>query len=200
MTTAVQRLSIGISSKNILFRMKKNLPNNLYSFGSSTQISLRKQSTTEQFNASIDSTSTKVIAQPARRDYANRFLVSAEVTISKIFPAGFGWQYGSVIAGDMGYQASDVGFALMTGAGDFAGVLIGHSTFYAIKSLYAPEVNVSKELHTGLFLASAAFFSGGAWQPIVNTLQSAGYSYVGVTGVTTIVCASAFLLVYAYLE
>jgi len=121
-----------------------------------------------------------------------RFQVTAEVTVSKIFPAGFGWQAGSVVAADMGLTGTDAGFALMTGVGDFWGVFLGHSLFYSIKSLFSEDVQVTKEIHTGAFLASAAFFSGSAWQPVVNTLQSAGYSYIGVTGFTTIFCAASF--------
>lgn len=121
-----------------------------------------------------------------------RFFLTTEVTLSKIFPAGFGWQAGSVVAGDMGLTATDAGFALMTGVGDFTGVFLGHSVFYAVKSLFAKDVSVFKEVNTAFFLGSAAFFSGTAWQPIVNTLQSAGYSFVGVTGITTMACAASF--------
>ena len=39
---------------------------------------------------------------------AARFKGMFEVTISKIFPAGFGWQGASVIADNMGYQVRDV--------------------------------------------------------------------------------------------
>jgi len=121
-----------------------------------------------------------------------RFLLTAEVAVSKIFPAGFGWQMAATMAGDMGYQATDVSFALMTGAGDFAGVLLGHSAYYTLKHLTGAPVHLTWEYKTGLFLASAAFFSGTAWQPVVNTLQAAELPLVHVAGVTTLACGAAF--------
>jgi uncharacterized membrane protein YfcA len=118
--------------------------------------------------------------------------VTTEVIISKIFPAGAGWQLGSILANDLGQSTTDPIFALITGLGDFTGVFLGHTTFYAIKSLFVKEVDVKQQAHTGFFLASAALFSGTAWQPVVNTLQGAGYSYLGVTSITTIACAASF--------
>lgn len=55
---------------------------------------------------------------------ANRFLVTAEVTVSKIFPAGFGWQSASVVADGMGMQADSFNFAVTTGAGDAVGYVV----------------------------------------------------------------------------
>ena len=103
-----------------------------------------------------------------------RFIVTAEVTASKIFPAGFGWQYGSVIAGNLGYAGTDLGFALATGVGDATGVFLGHTLFYAIKSTFDSSVKMSQEVQTGVFLGSAAFCSGGVWQPLVNLFQLSG--------------------------
>merc|ERR1719408_1033621 len=64
-----------------------------------------------------------------------RFALTAEVLVSKIFPAGFGWQAGSLVADQkFGLGADTMGFALTTGVGDFTGVLVGHTVFYAIKN------------------------------------------------------------------
>jgi len=96
----------------------------------------------------------------------NRFKTTVEVSVSKIFPAGFGWQTFSVLAGDMGYTATDAGFALMTGLGDFTGVFLGHSTYYVLKSAIEKEkkTDVGQEIQTAFFLGSAAFCSGKiAW-------------------------------------
>jgi len=145
--------------------------------------------------SSVVSSSESVVSKEPEASslgLANRFLVTTEVIISKIFPAGAGWQFGSFLAGDMGLKATDMSFALMTGLGDFSGVLLGHTAFYAIKSLFVKDIDVKQQAHTGFFLASAAFFSGTAWQPVVNTLQGAGYSYLGVTSITTIACAASF--------
>ena len=53
-----------------------------------------------------------------------RFVVTAEVTVSKIFPAGFGWQTASVLADGMGMQSDTWNFALTTGAGDAIGYVV----------------------------------------------------------------------------
>ena len=79
-----------------------------------------------------------------------RFVVTAEVTISKLFPAGFGWQAGSIVAAQQGFGASDLGFFALTGAGDFAGVLLGHSIFYTLKSFIDPSIKASQEIQVFL--------------------------------------------------
>ena len=63
-------------------------------------------------------------AAAATDGMANRFLVTAEVTVSKIFPAGFGWQSASVVADGMGMQADSFNFAVTTGAGDAVGYVV----------------------------------------------------------------------------
>lgn len=65
---------------------------------------------------------------------ANRFVVTAEVTVSKIFPAGFGWQTSSIIAENtFGFAPDSINFALTTGVGDALGVLGGHCLYYSAK-------------------------------------------------------------------
>ena len=131
-------------------------------------------------------------AAPTGGGIGQRFLVTAEVTVSKLFPAGFGWQYGSIIAGDMGFKAADAGFAVVTGLGDMAGVFLGHTIFYALKSMVSSKVSVSQEIQTGFFLGSAAFCSGAAWQPVVNFLQLTNAPFVQVAGCTWVACGLAF--------
>jgi hypothetical protein len=123
-----------------------------------------------------------------------RFLSTAEVTVSKIFPAGFGWQTASVVASNnFGFATDSLNFALSTGVGDALGVLGGHMAFYtAKKSLVDSEINLTSELHTGILLGSAAFCSGTAWQPLVNAFQGANLSFVSVFTGTWIGCAVAF--------
>ena len=107
---------------------------------------------------------------------AERFKVTAEVTISKIFPAGLGWQSSSIVAEDMlGYTPDSIAFALTTGFGDAVGVMLGHCAFYAAKKSITNDdsINMNRETQTGLLLASAAFCSGTAWQPLVDMLQAA---------------------------
>ena len=56
-------------------------------------------------------------AAPKASAPPNRHVVTAEVIVSKILPAGFGWQASSVVAGDMGFEADTLSFALTTGVG-----------------------------------------------------------------------------------
>lgn len=126
-----------------------------------------------------------------------RFKVTAEVTTSKIFPAGFGWQSSSILASSyLGYGSDTVGFALTTGVGDGIGVFIGHSLYYLAKKNVIDDgsINMERETQTGLLLGSAAFCSGTAWQPIVNILQAADLTFVQVFSGTWIGCATAFYL------
>jgi len=94
-----------------------------------------------------------------------------EVTVSKIFPAGFGWQMASIYAGNAGLASTSVPFFLATGMGDCVGVFLGHTGFKAIQKAAGYEVNLKNETQTGLHLGSAAFMSGAAWQPTLNALQ-----------------------------
>eukprot|EP00962_Isochrysis_galbana_P057177 scaffold29436_cov110-Isochrysis_galbana.AAC.1 len=107
-----------------------------------------------------------------------RMTATVEVIVSKIFPAGFGWQAASLVAGQQGFEPDSVNFFLTTGAGDFTGVLIGHSSLVMYKALAGKTNSVKGDLVIGLWLSSAAFCSGLAWQPVVNFLHDdAGCSF-----------------------
>lgn len=124
----------------------------------------------------------------------SRFIVTAEVTVSKIFPAGFGWQSSSIIAeNNLGYAPETMSFAMTTGFGDAVGVLGGHVAYYAAKKAAVDSsIDMTSELHTGILLASAAFCSGTAWQPLVNAFQGAGLSFNEVFFGTWAGCGLAF--------
>lgn len=129
--------------------------------------------------------------------FANRLKVTAEVTVSKIFPAGFGWQSSSILAEDyLGYSADSVAFALTTGLGDAVGVLVGHSAFYAAKKAVTSDesIDMDREAQTGLLLASAAFCSGTVWQPLVDMLQGMNLPFLQVFAGTWVGCGTAFYL------
>ena len=113
---------------------------------------------------------------------AKRFVVTAEVTVSKIFPAGFGWQTSSIIAENhLGYAADSAAFSLTTGLGDAVGVLAGHTAYYAAKKATVDSsIDMEREAHVGVLLGSAAFCSGTAWQPLVDALQGAELSFMQV--------------------
>ena len=124
----------------------------------------------------------------------DRFVVTSEVVVSKIFPAGFGWQTASVLAGSsFGFASDSMNFALATGLSDAVGVLSGHYLYYATKkSLVDSSIDLTRELHTGILLSSAAFCSGTAWQPLVNALQGANLSFAEVFTGTWVGCGVAF--------
>jgi hypothetical protein len=142
---------------------------------------------------------------PAQEDTApispgmvDRFKITAEVTVSKIFPAGFGWQSSSIVAEDyLGYAPDSVAFALTTGLGDAIGVMAGHCAYFAVKKQLVDDpdsINMERESQTGLLLASAAFCSGTAWQPLVDALQAAELSFGQVFAGTWLGCGTAFYL------
>ena len=121
-----------------------------------------------------------VIKEAEKSSLAKRFVVTSEVTVSKIFPAGFGWQTSSIIAENhLGYAPDSAAFALTTGLGDAVGVLAGHTAFYAAKKATVDSsINMEREAHVGLLLGSAAFCSGTAWQPLVDLLQGMNLSFM----------------------
>ena len=125
---------------------------------------------------------------------SSRFGITFEVMVSKIFPAGFGWQLSSVIAEEnFGFAADSAQFALTTGAGDGIGVLIGHTAYYMVKKATVdPTIDALAQLNTGILLGSAAFCSGTVWQPTVDAFTKLGCSFTGAAVGTTVVCGLAF--------
>lgn len=137
-----------------------------------------------------------VEAEPSKNIGA-RTTLTAEVSASKIFWAGFGWQGMSCVAGAQGLEATSVGFALMTGMGDFMGVATGHSLYYALKKMAVDgEIDMAAQVQTGIYLGTAAFMSGTAWQPVVNACQAIGLGFnpsLVITGAITGTCFFAGL-------
>ena len=92
--------------------------------------------------------------------------IHRQVVVSKIFPAGFGWQGSSIVADGMGFQPDQLGFFTITGVGDFVGVFTGHTLYYGLKKATVdPEIDMGEQIGASVWLASAAFCSGFAWQP-----------------------------------
>ena len=122
-----------------------------------------------------------------------RFRVTGEVLVSKIFPAGFCWQGASVLAEQLDFATHSAAFALTTGAGDALGVMAGHFLFYSLaKSTYRPQTNLREEAQTGLLLSTAAFGSGALWQPTVNLCHSLDFGFTSSLGITGLVCGATF--------
>merc|ERR1711988_1387310 len=125
----------------------------------------------------------------------NRFVVTAEVIVSKIFPAGFGWQGASVVAGQYGYEATDLGFFLMTGVGDAIGVGLGHFGYMCLKKGATGNGDLNQEFGTATLLSTACIFSGTAWQPIVNFLHDTAHLPFDPTAAGVVVgCGSMFFI------
>ena len=94
----------------------------------------------------------------------NRLGPTLDVIFSKLFPAGFCWQLASMLTKA---DPSTSKFALTTGLGEAAGVLVGHVLYSFIKGGYDKSV-----LETAILLATGTLCSGSSWQPVVNALQS----------------------------
>jgi len=154
--------------------------------------------TTKKKNSTTSDGATTIPTADAKEEssgLAKRFTITAEVIVSKIFPAGFGWQSSSILAENyLGYAPDTTAFALTTGLGDAAGVLLGHCGYYALKKSVTgnEKILMKREFDTGVLLASAAFCSGSLWQPLVDVLQGANLSFFSVFCGTWVGCGTAF--------
>merc|ERR1711907_742418 len=92
-----------------------------------TAIDVRKNKDDKKRQMSTTTVDAAASSTPSFSEFfMSRTLVTAEVLVSKIFPAGFGWQLFSVIAdSQMGLAGDSLGFYLMTGLGDGLFVLGG---------------------------------------------------------------------------
>ena len=124
----------------------------------------------------------------------SRFGITFEVMVSKIFPAGFGWQLSSVIAEEnFGFAADSASFALTTGVGDGIGVLTGHTLYYLIKKqVIDPTIDATAQLNTGILLGTAAFCSGTMWQPTVDAFTKLGCNFTQAAAGTVVVTGLSF--------
>jgi len=144
------------------------------------------------FNPNADK--SKSLEETHASVIGRRMTVTAEVGISKIFPAGFGWQTAAYFAENAGMEATDMSFFLSTGIGDGIGVCMGHTAYCAVKKAVtgSEDIELGKELQVGIMLGSAAVCSGGIWQPTVNALQSAGWEFTNSVIATGSVATLAF--------
>jgi len=144
------------------------------------------------FNPNADK--SKSLEETHASVIGRRMTVTAEVGISKIFPAGFGWQTAAYFAENAGMEATDMSFFLSTGIGDGIGVCMGHTAYCAVKKAVtgSEDIELGKELQVGIMLGSAAVCSGGIWQPTVNALQSAGWEFTNSVIATGGVATLAF--------
>ena len=125
----------------------------------------------------------------------SRFTTMFEVTVSKIFPAGAGWQAASIVADGMGHAADSAAFAAITGVGDGLAVAAGHTGYFAVKKAIGVDdkIDIGEQAGLGVWLGAAAVCSGGIWQPFVNAAQaSEKLPFLAVAGGTCAACGGAF--------
>lgn len=119
-----------------------------------------------------------------------RTVQTVEAIVSKLFPAGCGWQSASIIAENAGYLPTNLPFFLSVGIGEGLAVGLGHLTYYGIKNrLSKQSIDMSLQRGSALQLATAATMSGTIWQPSVNLLSNHGFlttaiGTVGICGLT----------------
>jgi len=135
-----------------------------------------------------------------------RLKLTAEITVSKLFPGGFAWQTMGTLAGTVGYDSKSLGFAMFTGVGDFLGVGFGHMIYKLIQRRLALTANanihdpaskwvvpdIATEAQTALWLGSAALCSGTLWQPMVNLFSLLGAGFWPVFFGTGAMCSLFF--------
>lgn len=184
-------VTIRRSTLNKLQRGKRlfaSLPN--------TSLDKEQRRSIHQTSPNESSVTAETLSLPTQveTDYLNRFKITGEVMVSKLFPAGFGWQSASILAEHMGFSSDSLSFALTTGMGDGIGVILGHCAFYGAKKVITgnEKILMKREFDTAILLGSAAFCSGTMWQPLVNFLQASNLSFSGVFTGTTIGCGMAF--------
>jgi len=133
---------------------------------------------------------------PSTSSSKGRWAYTTEILVSKIFPAGFGWQGASCIAdANLGFAADSVQFALSTGLGDATGVIVGHQLYHLVKSKVSDRpVDMEAELKTATWLATGALCAGSAWQPAVNLFAgSMGLGFTSTFLGVTAVCGTMFM-------
>ena len=121
----------------------------------------------------------------------SRYLKTSEVVVSKLFPAGCGWQAASIVAENLNYLPSTMPFFLTVGLGEGLAVGVGHLTYYTIKKkLINNEINMKNEMGSALQLGTAATMSGTIWQPTVNALSN--YDFIVASSGTFMICGLTF--------
>lgn len=124
-----------------------------------------------------------------------RLASSVEVTASKIFPAGAGWQLASIVADNAGFASTALPFFATVGLGDCAGVFLGHVGWQLVKSkLKGAELDLGAEMQVGSLLGGAAFFSGFTWQIALNAFNKLGLTFTQSLGGVGLATTAAFFL------
>ena len=144
--------------------------------------------------AGLQRTVASVSARTQYRSVGERLASSAEVAVSKIFPAGAGWQTASIVAGKMGLGSTSLAFFLTVGMGDLLGVFIGHTLYQILKKKLTNDasIKVRDQVQVATLLGGAAFFSGSTWQPALNAATALGLGFNGAFLAVGVACTMAF--------
>ena len=119
-----------------------------------------------------------------------RSVQTVEAIVSKLFPAGCGWQTASIVADNASYLPTTLPFFLSVGLGEGLAVGLGHITYYGLKNkMLSLKTDMSLQRGSALQLGTAAAMSGTIWQPSVNLFSEYGFTTtalgtVGICGLT----------------
>lgn len=130
----------------------------------------------------------------AHASAATRLCSSAEVAVSKIFPACAGWQAASLVAGKAGLASNSLAFFLTVGMGDLIGVFMGHTLYQRLKKKATnnTSIRMNEQVQIATLLGGAVLFSGSMWQPALNTDNALGLGFNGAFSVVCVACTFAF--------
>ena len=129
------------------------------------------------------------------RKIIQRNIKTTEIIISKIFPAGCGWQYGSIVATHNYYIPSDISFMLTCGIYQGMAVGVGHWLYMMTKKnttdyihhTIRPEnpIDMTLETYKAIQFGTASVVTGTVWQPTVDLLRYDGFYTTAIgTGIT----------------
>lgn len=140
---------------------------------------------------------------PTNDTFRKQMISTTETVVSKLIPAGMGWQAASLYAEQIGCDSKSIGFSLCTGLGDASAVFAGHMLYTMFKIMLSRASNqilgtnyvlpkLKKELSIGGWLASSASASGAAWQPLVNHFNDLDCQFLTNATGTGAICAFIF--------
>ena len=107
-----------------------------------------------------------------------RFVGLFHAVVSKVFWAGFFWEFFGEVFGDNDYHT--VKYAVLTGLGDSSGVFTGHMLYFTALGGCALDAAAAREWPAARLLATVSLLTGTAWQPLVNLcLDTFGFDFLG---------------------
>lgn len=147
-----------------------------------------------KITATLDATVKQASAMISKKSFKQKLIDITEIVVSKVGPAGMGWQGASVLAGLFGFASTSAQFALTTGLGEGLAVFLGHVIYFAVKKKVKDrKIKMTEQIWIGLWLGTAAFTSGTFWQPILSASLSMGFGFYAAASITGLGCGLMFL-------